>query len=280
MFIFKKTEQLQAHLSSEKAAGRSIGFIPTMGALHAGHLRLVATARDAGQYSVCSIFVNPTQFNNPSDLEKYPRTVEDDIALLEQAGCAALFLPEATEIYPESQVLKEPYELGYLETVLEGAYRPGHFQGVAQVVERLLRIVAPDRMYLGQKDYQQCAVLQRLIDLKQLPVTLVSVPTVREPDGLALSSRNRRLTAPQRNVAGLLYQCLVSIQAKEGLLPFPVVQKECRELLEHKGLRPEYIELADAETLELLNDYNPGRKTVALIAAYLGDIRLIDNLVL
>jgi len=280
MFIFSKIEQLRAFLGRQRASGTAIGFIPTMGALHEGHLRLVAAAQDAGDLAVCSIFVNPTQFNNTGDLEKYPRTVEQDIAMLEKAGCPVLFVPDAAEVYPDGQALREKYDLGYLETVLEGAYRPGHFQGVAQVVERLLRITEPDRLYLGQKDYQQCAVLQRLIGLKGLPVTLVTVPTVREADGLAMSSRNRRLTEPQRNLAGLIYQCLVSIQAKQGIQSFAIVQKECRDLLEQKGFRPDYIEIADAGTLELLKDYEPGRKTVALIAAYIGDIRLIDNIVL
>ncbi len=280
MYIFHKSEALKGYLDQQKAAGRSSGFVPTMGALHQGHLSLIRQARTENGIAVCSIFVNPTQFNDPQDLAKYPRTTEADIALLIEAGCDVLFLPEVAEVYPDGQQLEERYELGYVETVLEGAYRPGHFQGVAQVVERLLRLTTPDRLYLGQKDYQQCMVLKRLIELKQLPVTLHIVPTSREADGLAMSSRNRRLNEPQRTLAGLLYQCLVSIQVKKNLQPFAIVQKECRDILEKKGFRPDYIQLADADTLELLEEYDANRRVVALIAAFIGEVRLIDNLVL
>ncbi len=280
MYIFHKSEALKGYLDQQKAAGRSSGFVPTMGALHQGHLSLIRQARTENGIAVCSIFVNPTQFNDPQDLAKYPRTTEADIALLIEAGCDVLFLPEVAEVYPDGQQLEERYELGYVETVLDGAYRPGHFQGVAQVVERLLRLTTPDRLYLGQKDYQQCMVLKRLIELKQLPVTLHIVPTSREADGLAMSSRNRRLNEPQRTLAGLLYQCLVSIQVKKNLQPFAIVQKECRDILEKKGFRPDYIQLADADTLELLEEYDANRRVVALIAAFIGEVRLIDNLVL
>jgi len=280
MFIFKTVKDIAAYLDAQRAQGKIIAFVPTMGALHKGHLSLLKAAQQVPALTVCSIFVNPTQFNNAVDLEKYPRTTEQDIALLTEAACDVLFLPDVTEVYPDGRDIKEPYDLGYLESVLEGAYRPGHFQGVAQVVERLLRIVKPHKLYLGQKDFQQVAVLRRLIDIRHLDVTLESVPTTREPDGLAMSSRNRRLTETQRSLAGLIYQCLVSIQSKKGIQSFSVVQKECRELLIHKGFRPDYIELADAATLELLPDYDPSRKMVALIAAYIGEIRLIDNLVL
>lgn len=280
MFIFKTVQDLAAYLDRQRSAGKTIAFIPTMGALHKGHLSLIGAAQQEQALTVCSIFVNPTQFNNASDLEKYPRTTEQDIALLTGAGCDVLFLPDEHEVYPDGKAIREPYDLGYLETVLEGAFRPGHFQGVAQVVERLLLIVKPDRLYLGQKDFQQVAVLRRLIELRGLPVQLVSVPTTREPDGLAMSSRNRRLTETQRSLAGLIYQCLVSIQSKKELQSFAVVKKECWELLVHKGFRPEYIELADAGTLELMSEYDASKRTVALIAAFIGDIRLIDNLIL
>lgn len=280
MIIFKHPGDLSDYLGERRREGKSVGFVPTMGALHQGHISLMEAAAARNQVTVCSIFVNPTQFNNASDLEQYPRSTADDIAMLTEAGCQVLFLPDVAAVYPAGPQLAEPYDLGYLETVLEGAYRPGHFQGVAQVVERLLHIVRPHDLYLGQKDYQQCAVLRRLIVLKTMDVQLHIVPTMREADGLAMSSRNRRLTVPQRNLAGLIYQCLVSVQARQGLQSFPVVQKECTDILEKKGFRPEYIALADADTLELLADYEPGRKMVVLLAAYLGDVRLIDNLVL
>lgn len=278
MYIFHKSADLKDYLGRQKAAGSESGFVPTMGALHNGHISLIRQAKSENGLTVCSIFVNPTQFNDPEDLAKYPRTTEEDIALLTAAGCDVLFLPEVAEVYPDGQQAKEHYDLGYVETVLDGAHRPGHFQGVAQVVERLLQLTAPTRLYLGQKDYQQCMVLKRLIDIKNLPVALHIVPTLREEDGLAMSSRNRRLTEPQRALAGLIYQCLVSIQVKKNMQSFAIVQKECREILEKKGFKPDYIQLADADTLELLTDYEPGRKMVALIAAFIGNIRLIDNL--
>jgi pantoate--beta-alanine ligase len=280
MLIFKRIEQIQLYLNKERLSDKRIGFVPTMGALHEGHISLIKSAQKENEVTVCSIFVNPTQFNNATDLQKYPRTIELDIEMLTDAGCNVLFLPEVSEIYPDGQQMNQQYDLGYVETILEGAYRPGHFQGVAQVVERLLDIVKPQELYLGQKDYQQCAVIEKLIETKQLPVRLHIVPTMREADGLAMSSRNRRLTEPQRNLAGLLYQCLVSIQAKQGIQQFSIVKKECLDILEKKGFKPDYIEIADAVTLEILNDYEPDRKMVALVAAFIGEIRLIDNLVL
>jgi len=280
MLIFKTIDDIQRHLSAEAAQGRQTGFIPTMGALHQGHIALIKASQQENDLTVCSIFVNPTQFNNAADLEKYPRTTEADIALLEDHNCDVLFLPEVGEMYPAGQALSQTYNLGFVETVLEGASRPGHFQGVAQVVEKLLDIVQPDRLYLGQKDYQQIAIINRLLQLKQSRIKMVSVPTMREPDGLAMSSRNKRLTEPQRNLAGLIYQCLVSIQVKQGIQPFPVVRKECEDILLKKGFRPDYVTLADADTLEPLPDYRQDRRMIALIAAYIGEVRLIDNLLL
>jgi len=278
MYIFHKESDLSDYLNKTKEKGQGIGFIPTMGALHNGHISLITEAISTGDLTVCSIFVNPTQFNNPGDLEKYPRTTQQDIALLTEANCEVLYLPSVEDVYPNGTKLDEPYDLGYLDTVLEGQYRPGHFQGVAQVVDRLLQVVNPDKLYLGRKDYQQCMVLQKLIMQKHSQVILKISATMREPDGLAMSSRNRRLTEPQRALASTIYQCLVSIESKQDEQNFPVVKKECEELLTRKGFKVDYLELADADTLELLANYDNQRKTVALIAAYIGDIRLIDNL--
>lgn len=280
MLIFKSIEQIQAYLRSISHEGKQIGFIPTMGALHEGHIALIKTSQQQNDITVCSIFVNPTQFNNAVDLEKYPRTTEKDIEILHDNCCDVLFLPEVAEMYPNGQVLNEKYDLGFAETVLEGTSRPGHFQGVAQIVERLLDIVEPHHLYMGQKDFQQVAIIKRLLDLKNFRAILVAVPTMREPDGLAMSSRNKRLTEPQRNLAGLIYQCLISIQTKQGLQSFGIIKKECEDILTKKGFKPDYVALADAETLEPLSDYHADRKTVALIAAYIGDVRLIDNLIL
>ena len=279
MVIFKHTAPLQAYLS---ASGKNVAFIPTMGALHVGHTSLIGMAAGRGEFTVCSIFVNPTQFNDPKDFEKYPKSTDSDISLLIEAGCDVLFLPEVADVYPGGPDSVKVYDFDYLETVLEGVHRPGHFRGVGQVVGRLLEMVQPRFLYLGQKDYQQCMVIADLVKQmgKSSTLELVTCPTVREPDGLAMSSRNRRLTNAQRALAGVIYQCLVSIQGKQEEGNFPVVRKECNELMEAKGFEPEYVALADAGTLELMEDYNPQRKQIALIAAKLGGVRLIDNMIL
>ncbi|NDC41035.1 MAG: pantoate--beta-alanine ligase [Chitinophagia bacterium] len=274
MVIFKEIAGLQQYLAQRAAGGSKIGFVPTMGALHDGHLSLIHLAKKAGLLTVCSIFLNPTQFNNPDDLAKYPVSDNEDIALLLETGCDVLFLPTAKETM-------ETFEFGYLETVLEGAHRPGHFRGVGQVVARLLRIVQPSVLYLGQKDYQQCMVVRRLIDLLQLKeLELIIAPTIREADGLAMSSRNRRLTETERILAGTIYKCLTAIQAHYGNSNFPAMKHQCHEWLVESGFSPEYIALADARDLTLLSDYDPTRPMVALIAASTGSIRLIDNLLL
>ncbi len=280
MKIIKSKPELQKAINLLRDEAKTIGFVPTMGALHQGHLSLVQAAQKNGQAVVCSIFVNPTQFNDKKDFEKYPVTLEADIEKLSDVNCDILFLPELNEMYPEGTDKLEAYDLGYIETVLDGAARPGHFQGVAQVVNRLFDAVQPDDVYMGQKDYQQCLVIERLMSLRKDTFHLHFAPTQREPDGLAMSSRNRRLTDHQRALAALLYQCLVSIEAQQERKSFAVVQKECIDLLEHKGFKPDYVALADAATLEPLTDYDPSKKMIALIAAFIGEVRLIDNLLL
>lgn len=279
MIIFKKIADLQHYLSGNV---RPVGFIPTMGALHMGHISLIDRAKQDGTLVVSSLFVNPTQFNDKADFEKYPVTIDADIEMLIQAGCDVLFLPSVDEMYPGGVDKIRTYDFGYLDTVLEGANRPGHFKGVGQVVSRLLEIVKPNKLYLGQKDYQQCMVLKKLLSLMSMqPQTeIVVCPTVREADGLAMSSRNRRLTEPQRLLAATIYQCLVSIQSKQSTDRFSLVQKECIDLLTQKGFNVEYVALADASDLLLLEDYNGSRQMVALIAAKLGEVRLIDNMLL
>lgn len=258
----------------------TIGFVPTMGALHDGHRSLVKKAVDSKDFVVCSIFVNPTQFNDKTDFEKYPVTPDADILLLTQAGCHVLFLPDVQEMYPDGTGKGNDFDFGYLDTVLEGAHRPGHFKGVGQVVARLLNIVQPDRLYMGQKDYQQCMVVRSLLGQMNISdkTELIICPTLREPDGLAMSSRNTRLTEPQRALAVVIYQCLVSIQGKVNDGNFDIVQKECLDILKDKGFEPEYVALADARDLALLDNYDTAKPMVALIAAKLGQVRLIDNL--
>lgn len=282
MVIFKKADDIRAYLLIIKEKGQSIGFVPTMGALHNGHVSLLKQAQNNGNFTVASIFVNPTQFNEKKDFDNYPVTLDEDILMLIEAGCDALFIPSVDEVYPQSSDNSPVFDFGYLDTILEGAHRPGHFKGVGQVVARLLEIVQPDALYLGQKDYQQCMVIKNLA--AQLPdqqnLNIEICPIIREPDGLAMSSRNRRLTEPQRALANLLYQCLVSIKTKAGMQKFSIVQKECYDILKVKGLEPEYIELADANDLTLLDEYDASRPMVALITARIGEIRLIDNMLL
>ncbi|XZF13763.1 pantoate--beta-alanine ligase [Chitinophagaceae bacterium MMS25-I14] len=282
MVIFKKVDDLQAFLAAAREQSRTIGFVPTMGALHEGHRSLIDASVQNGGVTVCSIFVNPTQFNDPVDFEKYPVTIEADILLLTEAGCDVLFLPDVAGIYPEGAENARSYSFGYLETVLEGAQRPGHFKGVGQVMNRLLEIIQPDDLYMGQKDYQQCMVVTSLLEQmgKKDAIRMHICATRREADGLAMSSRNRRLTEPQRAISAVIYQCLVSIQSKQASDTFAIVQKECLELLKDKGFEPEYVALATADGLRLLDNYESGIRMVALIAAKLGGVRLIDNMVI
>ncbi len=279
MVVFKTISDLRKYLDNCRADGKAVNFIPTMGALHKGHISLLTEARKDDAITVTSIFVNPTQFNDKQDFIKYPSTYDKDITLLADAGCDVVFYPGVEEMYPGGSDNVKVYDFGELERVIEGYYRPGHFKGVGQIVGRLLDIVAPDKLFLGQKDYQQCLIIAHLVAQRGDKAQVVICPTVREDDGLAMSSRNLRLTNAQRAVAGTIYQCLVSIQAKAGIPgDFAVVKKECEEILMHKGLRPEYVILADADTLEVFEDYMPGRNTMILIAAFLGDVRLIDNM--
>lgn len=283
MFLFQKTEDLKVFIKEyrKQHTNAKIGFVPTMGALHEGHLSLMQSSKAENDLTVCSIFVNPTQFNNAEDLKKYPRTLKKDMTLLEQEEAVdVVYAPEVEEMYPEGMTSHISFDLGFLETVLEGEFRPGHFQGVVQVVRKLLQKVEPDRLYMGQKDFQQCMVIQRLIDVEKLSVNLIICPIKREPDGLAMSSRNQLLTPVQRTRSTLLYQCLVSVHTQKGVKPFAQVKKENTQLLKAKGVKVEYLVLADADTLELLPDYDLQRKMIVLIAAYVGPVRLIDNLVL
>ncbi|HZI00726.1 MAG TPA: pantoate--beta-alanine ligase, partial [Flavisolibacter sp.] len=209
MIIIKSAEHLHAYILTLKKKGLKIGFVPTMGALHPGHISLIKESVNVSNITICSIFINPTQFNNKEDFAKYPVTIENDINLLTGSGCDILFLPTVDEIYSTAYVIKK-YDLGKLETLLEGEFRPGHFQGVCQVVDRLLDIVSPDFMFLGQKDYQQCMILKQLIVLRndEAKIELVFAPTIRENDGLAMSSRNMRLQPEQRIKALCIHQCL------------------------------------------------------------------------
>jgi len=280
MTIIKKISDLQNFLGLYRKDGQKIGFAPTMGALHPGHISLITESKKNNGLTVSSIFINPVQFNDPKDYEKYPITLENDILLLEKAGCNVLFLPSVSEVYPDGTTQQKKYELGYLESVLEGQYRPGHFQGVCMVIERLLDIVKPDNLYLGQKDYQQCMVIKKLTELTGLDQTVHTriCPTLREPDGLAMSSRNMRLSETERKNAGTIYKTLQLIKEGLGKNDLRSLKNDAKKILSEKGFKPDYVEIADASTLQLVNDWDGKQKLVALIAAFLNEVRLIDNL--
>ena len=279
MHVFTTAAELRAYAEAHRRAGRRLGLVPTMGALHAGHLQLVRAAQAAGNEVIASIFVNPTQFNNPDDLRRYPRLPEQDKALLTGAGCAALFMPPVAEIYPRPTVVN--FDFGPLERVMEGAHRPGHFNGVATVVSKLFHLARPHAAYFGQKDFQQVAVVRQLVADLSFDLELVVCPTVREADGLAMSSRNRRLAAGARAVAPLLYQVLTQAAAavRRGVAPAVVQAQALTALAAEPLFTPEYFEVADAQTLQPVIGYEEGRGVVLCVAAHLGGVRLIDNIV-
>lgn len=279
MIVFKDQAKLSGYLEKARNKGISIGFVPTMGALHQGHLTLVANAKKDTGLTVCSIFVNPTQFNDPADFKKYPITIENDLKLLYEAGTDLVFLPDVEEIYPAGLNQAVSYSLQHLENILEGKYRPGHFQGVCQVVHRLLEIVSPDKMFVGQKDYQQCMVIGHLINSFNIPTQLVTCSTVREDSGLAMSSRNMRLSETDRIKAAELYRMLQMLeqQLKPGSLKY--ILEEAKNRLLDFGFKVDYLEICHADSLAILETWDGNSPLVILVAAFLGDVRLIDNLI-
>lgn len=279
MQILTTAAGLQAYTEQARQAGQRVGLVPTMGALHAGHIQLVQVARAECNEVIATIFVNPTQFNNADDFRLYPRVPEADAALLAPAGCTALFVPSVEEMYPRPTVLR--FDFGALEQVMEGAHRPGHFNGVATVVSKLFHLARPHRAYFGQKDWQQVAVVKQLVADLSFDLEIVACPTIREADGLAMSSRNRRLDAPARAVAPLLYQVLsaAAAQVQQGVAPTQVQADALAALAGEPSITPEYVEIADAQTLQPLAEYVPGRPVVLCLAAHLGGVRLIDNVV-
>jgi pantoate--beta-alanine ligase len=280
MILFKNIKDIRLFIEAQKEKGLTTGFVPSMGALHRGHLSLIENSKQQNDITICSIFVNPTQFNDPKDFEKYPITIETDIYLLEKAACDILFMPSADEIYPGGNQNKTHYELGYLENILEGKYRPGHFQGVCQVMDRLLNIIQPTNLYLGQKDYQQCMVIKKLVEIIDLKTNIIICTTLREPDGLAMSSRNVRLNETARKQAAKIYQTLSLIkdELKPGNLN-NLKQKAIGNLLAG-GFTIDYVEIADAATLIVMEDWNGNTRLVAVCAAFLNEVRLIDNMLL
>lgn len=276
MLIFT-TEREIRHWLDRHADGLTVGFVPTMGALHAGHISLIAASKLECSLTVCSIFVNPAQFNDPRDLALYPRTYEADVTMLAESRTDLLFFPAVEEIYPPDFVPVE-VDLGGLDLGMEGLHRPGHFAGVVRVVHRLLDIIRPHKLYMGQKDLQQFTIIRRMIDQLGMAVQLVECPIARENNGLAMSSRNRRLSAEGRAGAGLIYQALLFGKTKRPTLSPAETMAACLEKLRQPGFTPEYFEIVDPETLQPVIQWpETGRSCVACTAVWLEGVRLIDN---
>ena len=278
MEIFTSKTELALALNHNKKESNALGFVPTMGALHEGHLSLIKIAKELTDTVVASIFVNPTQFTNAADLERYPRPIEKDIELLKEAHCDFLFLPDVTEMYLPGEQWQ--LDLGGLERILEGKYRPGHYQGVTQIVKKLLDIIQPDFVFLGQKDFQQVMVLEHMVKSLNIPSELVMCPIIRENDGLAFSSRNIHLSAAERENALVLSKSLFEAKQRFDELTVEQLKKNVLKTLnEAPGVTPEYFEICDAKTLLPINSKDTGN-IIALVAAKVGDTRLIDNIIL
>lgn len=279
--IFKTKASLQAYLQQARSTGQKIALIPTMGALHEGHLSLLNYAKPISDIRVCSIFVNPTQFNDPKDLEKYPRPIENDIRLLESVDCDILFLPSVDEMYPDKNEAWH-LDLGELDQIWEGEKRPGHFQGVTQVVYKLFTLVQPDIACFGQKDFQQVMVIKRMIAMKDLAIQLAICPIIRDQNGLALSSRNARLSEAGKRTALALSRSLQYVKDHiHDAIPLAEIKDKALQILtDTEGLTVEYFALCESSTLKEVNHIDFSKQHVALVAAWVEGVRLIDNMIL
>lgn len=281
MLIFKHISDLQNYLSKQRLNSKTIGFVPTMGALHKGHLYLLQKSKAEQDISVCSIFVNPTQFNQKTDLKAYPRTIEQDIYLLEKEGNDVLFMPDENEMYPKGQLPKIDFDFAGLDKDMEGSHRPGHFNGVVMVLHRFLNIIQPNAIYMGQKDFQQYLITDKLAKDFHPKTKVRMVQTVREADGLAMSSRNLRLSEKGRAVSKNLYAALKSFSEKMHSVPVDDLKNSIiKSLNEHPDIEVEYLELANAENMQLLENVEKESKKVVCIAANVEGVRLIDNLII
>lgn len=277
MKVIHTIADLKNYLLKEKQNNKSVGFVPTMGALHAGHLSLVEACTKENDTSVVSIFVNPTQFNDPRDLETYPRTLDKDLALLEAARCDYVFVPQADEMYPEPDT--RVFDFGNIARVMEGAHRPGHFNGVAQIVSKLFTLVEPDDAYFGEKDFQQVAIIRAMVGQLGMKVKIHACPILRESDGLAMSSRNLRLSPDQRQKAPLIARTLKeSTNFVPGKSVREVIDQVITTLNEDPVMRVEYYEIVDGNSLESVRDWSDSDYIVGCITVYCGDVRLIDNI--
>ncbi len=277
MKVFNTIKSLQADLSSTRKQDVRIGFIPTMGALHEGHISLIETCKGNNDIPVASIYVNPTQFNDPGDLKNYPRQPDKDLEMLERAGCRYAFLPSDHEMYPEPDT--RVFDFGDLGSIMEGKYRPGHFNGVAQIVSKLFDAVKPDRAYFGKKDFQQLAIIRRLVSDLHLSVEIVGCPIIRESDGLAMSSRNKLLSPVHRKAAPNIYQTLKTVKDMAQTADVSEIESFVFTAINSNPyLKLEYFQIVDSSTLKKINLLHPGTPVTACIAVFAGSVRLIDNI--
>ena len=277
MKVLKSKKTLIDYVERQREMGKKIGFAPTMGALHEGHLSLYKAAKKENDEVISSIFVNPTQFNNPDDFQKYPKTLEKDIELLEKAGVDAVYVPNVEEMYPDGLNSKK-YDFDGLENEMEGKYRPGHFDGVGTIVEELFRQVQPHNAYFGEKDYQQLAIIKKMVEKTKLPVKIHEVPTLREEDGLAMSSRNVRLTETQRKEATIIYETLEKVKEWFKVISLEEIKQKVTDIFRNSNFELEYFVIADEETLKEANAIDEDKEYRAFIVAYADDVRLIDNM--
>lgn len=279
MIIFKRITELQKLLKNYSSQGKKIGFVPTMGALHEGHLSLLEICQKENDVTVCSIFINPSQFNNKKDFIKYPVTTENDIFLLEKKHTDILFMPTQTEMNTIHFHQKIAFNLDGIDSVLEGLYRPGHFQGVCEVVEKLCKIVQPTSLYLGEKDFQQCMVLKKLIKILQLDIDVRICPISRAESGLALSSRNMRLSEDGKSKAATIYKTLIYIKTHLTKKNWPELKDLSIKALLNNGFEKiDYLEMCDIDSLQILNEAPENKEVVILVAAFIEGVRLIDNI--
>ena len=277
MIVYRTKTDLTGHLLSLQNEGKTIGLVPTMGALHQGHASLVEKANAENDIVVVTIFVNPTQFNDPLDLDHYPRTLDQDLELLRQLEADLVFVPSVKEMYPQEDT--HIFDLGGLEKVMEGKHRKGHFNGVAQIVSKLFLLIRPHRAYFGQKDFQQLVIIRRLVEILELNLTIVPCPIIREKDGLAMSSRNTRLNKEERKLAPFIYETLVqSRENMEGLTPSQLKEWVTLQFKKQSELNLEYFEIVEDKGLMSVDEWNASVNKVACLAVHLGEVRLIDNL--
>ena len=277
MKVLKSKKTLIDYVERQREMGKKIGFAPTMGALHQGHLSLYKAAKKENDEVISSIFVNPTQFNNPDDFQKYPKTLEKDLELLEKAGVDAVYVPNVEEMYPDGLNSKK-YNFDGLENEMEGKYRPGHFDGVGTIVEELFRQVQPHNAYFGEKDYQQLAIIKKMIEKTKLPVKIHGVPTLREEDGLAMSSRNVRLTETQRKEATIIYETLEIVKEWFKVISLEEIKQKVTDIFRNSNFELEYFVIADEKTLKETDYFYKDKNYRAFIVAYADTVRLIDNM--